>query len=266
MAKSGIVNTNLLDQSEINRIIDELETMPYGNAIEAVEYGVPSVYTNGLLLLYILSIPKLERNSYNLLLTRAAITEGKQIDLGFDRILVNEAEAYGIKDACLSINNSTVCKRSEKDCLTQILKGGSAKCNYRRTQEEIIEVLNEDVIYVTNFMGSIESKGKTQFLNGTYLLQLSNESVIIKNHTYSSSSIMKTQALPPVLANITHEDLLVDIKYVHEVSLKNINRLDKLGVRFNSSIGINVMIIGSMLACIGWLWYQQTKKLNLPRI
>lgn len=47
MAKSGIVNTNLLDQSEINRIIDELETLPYDNAIEAVEYGTPSIYSNG---------------------------------------------------------------------------------------------------------------------------------------------------------------------------------------------------------------------------
>lgn len=272
LAKSGIVNTNLLDQSEINRIIDELETLPYGNAIEAVEYGAPSIYTNGSLLLYILSIPKLERNYYNLLLIRAAINDEKQINLPFERVLVSEAETYGIKGNCLLISNSTVCQRSsvtklkEDDCLNRILKGGSARCKYRRTQEEIVELLSDDVIYVTNYKGLIKSNGKTEYLNGTYLLQLSNESVVIKNHTYTSSSITKFQALPPVLANITHDDLLLDIKYVHEVSLNNINRLNQLGVRFNGTIGINVMIIVSMTCCIGWLWYQQTKKLNLPEL
>ncbi|KAI8116187.1 Retrovirus-related Env polyprotein from transposon gypsy [Lucilia cuprina] len=272
MAKSGIINTNLLDQAEINRIIDELETLPYSNAIEAVEHEMPSVYTNGSLLLYILSIPKLGENVYNLLLTRATINEGRQIDLQFNKILINAAEIYGIIDNCLSINNSTVCKGSsvtrlkEDDCLNRILRGGATKCRYRLTREEIVEVLDEDVIFVTNFKGLVESNGTTTFLNGTYLLQLSNESVVIRNHTYSSSSIMRTQALPPVFANITHDDLLLDIKYVHEISLNNINRIDQLGTKFNSSIGINVMIIGSMVVCIGWLRYQQTRKLNLPKV
>lgn len=268
----GTKNTNLLDQVEMNRIIDELETLPYSNAIEAVEQGTPSVYTNGSLLLYILSIPKLGRSVYNVLLTRAAINGGKQIDLQFDKVLINEAEIYGITGNCLSINNSTVCKGSaltklkEDDCLSRILRGGSAKCKYRFTREEIVEVLDENVIYLTNFKGSVESNGTTTFLDGTYLLQLSNESVIIRNHTYSSNSIMRTQALPPLFVNITHDDMLLDIKYVHEVSLNNINRIDQLDTRFNSSIGINVIIIGSMAMCIGWLRYHQTKKLNLPKV
>lgn len=272
LAKSGIINTNLLDQSEINSVIDEFETLPYGNVIEAVEYGTPSIYTNGSLLLYILSIPKIEKQFYNLLLTRATIDDGKQIYLPFERVLVSEAESYGIKDNCLSINNLTVCQRSsvtkleEDGCLNTILRGGSAKCTYRRTQEEIVELLTDNVIYMTNYRGLIELNGKTEFLNGTYLLQLSNESVVIKNHTYSSKSITKVQALPPVLSNITHKDLLLDIKYVHEIGLNNINRLNQFGVRFNSTIGINVMFIASISLCIGWLWYQQTRKLNLPKL
>lgn len=272
MAKNGIVNTNLLNQAEINRILDELETLPYNNVIEAVEYATPSVYTNGSHLLYVLSIPKLGRSVYNLLLTRATINEGRQIDLQFKKVLINEAETYGLRDDCLSINNSTVCRRSsviklaEDDCLNRILKGGSARCKYKFNQDEVVEILDEDVVYVTNFKGVIKANGESKFLNGTYLLQLSNESIVIRNHTYSSSSITKTQALPPVLANVTHDDLLLDIKYVHEVSLNNINRLDHLGVKFNNSIGINVVLIGAIFGCIAWLWYQQVRKLNLPGI
>ena len=44
MAKSGIDNTNLLDKTEIEEIITEMETLPYSNAIEAIEYGEPTIY------------------------------------------------------------------------------------------------------------------------------------------------------------------------------------------------------------------------------
>ena len=163
MAKNEIVNTNLLNQAEFNRILDELETLLYNNVIEAVEYATLSVYTNGSHLLYILSIPKLGKSFYNLLLTRATINEGKQIDLKFKKVLINEAKTYELRDDCLSINNSTICRRSsviklvEDDCLNCILKGGSVRCKYKFNQEEVIEILNEDVVYVTNFNGVIKA-------------------------------------------------------------------------------------------------------------
>ncbi|XP_046810940.1 uncharacterized protein LOC124420803 [Lucilia cuprina] len=200
MAKSGIINTNLLDQAEINRIIDELETLPYSNAIEAVEHGMPSVYTNGSLLLYILSIPKLGENVYNLLLTRATINEGRQIDLQFNKILINAAEIYGIIDNCLSINNSTVCKGSsvtrlkEDDCLNRILRGGAAKCRYRLTLEEIFEVLDEDV---TNFKGLYFEKpfNLTTDASNTALGAVLSQGEIGKDRpiAYISRSLNKTE-------------------------------------------------------------------------
>ncbi|KAI8115989.1 hypothetical protein CVS40_11871 [Lucilia cuprina] len=100
------------------------------------------------------------------------LVEGKQVELPFEKVLVNEAETYGIKGNCLLINNSTVCKRSsltkleDEDCLSRILKGGSARCKYILTQEEIVELLSDDVIFLTNFKGLAESNDKTEYLNG----------------------------------------------------------------------------------------------------
>ncbi|XP_075157990.1 dopamine D2-like receptor [Haematobia irritans] len=272
LAKKGIVNTNLLNQEEINEIIDELETLPYSNIIEAIEYGTPSVYTNGSILLYVLSIPKLGKDFYNQLIVRATIREGRQIDLKFDKILINEAAIYGLKSSCLSINNSTVCQKSSliklspDHCLSRILKGGSAKCDYKFTNETIIEPLADDVIFVTNYEGWLEYDRENKFLNGTYLLQMFNESLTIKNQTYSSTTITKTQALPPVLANITHDNLLLDIEHVHSISLSNINRLEKLKTKFIQSFSMNVIIVVLIMTCIGWLWHRQTRKLNLPEV
>lgn len=53
--------------------------------------------------LCVLSIPKLEKILYNMLHTRAAVRGGKQIDLAFHKVLVNENESYGVKKDCLSI-------------------------------------------------------------------------------------------------------------------------------------------------------------------
>lgn len=58
MAKTGIVNTNLLDQSEIQRIISVQKNLPYQNLVEAMEYAKPSIYSNRTLLIYVLSVPK----------------------------------------------------------------------------------------------------------------------------------------------------------------------------------------------------------------
>lgn len=57
MARGGIVNSNLLDKVEIEHLLNEVETLPYQNVVEAVEYARPSVLSNGTMLLYILAMP-----------------------------------------------------------------------------------------------------------------------------------------------------------------------------------------------------------------
>lgn len=95
-------------------------------------------------------------------------------------MLINEAETYGTKGNCLSINNSTLCHKlsvvnlAEDKCLNRILKEGSAKWWYKFTKEEIIESLHEDVAYDINFYCVITVNREPKFLNRTYLLQLSN--------------------------------------------------------------------------------------------
>ena len=64
MAKAGIVNTNLLDTLELERLISEEESLPYENLIEAAEYANPSIYTNGTILLYVLLVPKVISQKY----------------------------------------------------------------------------------------------------------------------------------------------------------------------------------------------------------
>lgn len=269
LAKSGLVNTNLLNKEEINRIISEIETLPYVNEIQAIEYGSPSIYTNGSLLLYTLSIPKVRNEEYNLLLTRPSIINGAQIDLEFSKMLVNSLETFGITGECLSINNSTVCheeslkKLSEDSCVARLLKGGHTTCTFRSNNEEVVELIDEDTIFLTNFEGQLTSGNYSSQLNGTYVIRLSNETIYLKNKTFSTFASTNLQVLPPALTDITNRVQKIDLEHVHGLSIKNIKRLKELTqmVTVSSFTYASIVILGVLIAYFLW------RRINLdPRI
>lgn len=109
LAKTGIVNSRLLDHEEVQAILTEVRNLPYQNAVEALEFSRPSVLTNGTTLLYILAMPKVAPKEYRLLLLLPAILEGKQVMLRYDKVAVNTEETYAVVNDCLSIGNTTVC-------------------------------------------------------------------------------------------------------------------------------------------------------------
>jgi len=57
LAKASVVNTNLLDQKEVETLLAETRSLPYQNVVEAVEFAEPSILTNGTCLLYVLALP-----------------------------------------------------------------------------------------------------------------------------------------------------------------------------------------------------------------
>lgn len=272
LAKSGVINSNLLDRTEVENIITEIETLPYANAVEAIEFGNPSVYTNGSTLLYVISIPKLKKALYHRLIVRATIRENKQIDLPFSEILISQNETFGVKKPCLHINEVMVCRQSslsqlsEESCIPRLLKGGSADCGYKLVEMRIRELITDDTIFVTNYEGLMKTQKHSEMLNGTYLIQLSNETIQLGNETFSSTVISRMQPLPPVVTNVANERLLVDINQVHNISLRNINKLQYLRTELNLSLGIHFGLLTIIGLCIGLLWYRITRRLNLPTI
>uniref|UniRef100_A0A1A9VAG1 Uncharacterized protein n=1 Tax=Glossina austeni TaxID=7395 RepID=A0A1A9VAG1_GLOAU len=57
-AKSIVVKTDLLVTEGIHQIVSEVGLLPYSNEIEAIEYGKPTIFSNGTSLLYVVLIPK----------------------------------------------------------------------------------------------------------------------------------------------------------------------------------------------------------------
>lgn len=272
MAKNGIVNSNLLDLGEINIVINELETLPYQNVVEAIEYGQPSIYCNGTLMLYILSLPKINPKTYHLVTARATIRKSRQIDLEFQKLLVSHDETYGLNGHCLNIGNNSVCredvlkKLKEDSCLPRMLKGGDALCDYKTNTDEIIEQIGENTIFLTNFNGTLLNRNLSIPLEGTYLIQMSNETIRVKNKVYSSGTMISPQALPPVLTNVTSRRTIANLEFVHRLSAENIDKINFLHKTLNSSIFTEIAIILVTIGAICLLWKKIYVKANIPQL
>lgn len=272
MAKGGILNSNVLDREEVHRIIDEIATLPYSNELEAIEYAAPKVYTNGSTILYVLSLPKVRKAEYNYLIAKPSVQEGKVIDLQYGTLLVNEKETYGIIEPCMWINNNTVCegknlkKLPEDDCVPTLIKGGEAKCSYRSCEEEVVELVMEDTIFVTNFKGNLQSGNATKFLSGTYAVRLNNEEVRINNITYTSRSETSIQIQPQIAATILEGKRHLDMGYLHNISLQNIKELESLSQKYRYSVATDGTIF-LLIIILGYLcWKALYSHVRLPPI
>ncbi|XP_058985142.1 uncharacterized protein LOC131805666 [Musca domestica] len=267
LAKSRIINTNIVDREEINRILAEMETLPYENEIEAIEHGTPSIYVNGSMLLYIVSMPKLGRRDYNLLHTRASILDGKRIDIEYKKMLVNQDEACGITGSCSSTNNFTVCEMSDlegledDDCVPKLLK-----CRYRTGNQTILELVKEGTIFVTNYVGELRSDGTTRQLNGTYVILFYNKTIELDDKIFSNVLASRLQVLPPVLSKVISQGNRVDIDYLHELSITNIKRLKQLtqGVQAGGILSFFILVL--LIMAIGYLWKKVNGRVTLPDV
>jgi len=112
LAKASVVNTNLLDQKEVETLLAETRSLPYQNVVEAVEFAELSILTNGTCLLYVLALPKVVDTKYKLMLLYPTITEGKQVVLEYNRMAVDPQETYAVLGNCNIYNHETSIKNS----------------------------------------------------------------------------------------------------------------------------------------------------------
>lgn len=270
MAKNGIVNTNLLDKFELERLISEEETLPYENSIEAAEYAKPSIYTNGTFLLYVLSVPKVNPQEYRVILARASSSKEKQVELQYKNFMLNKEETYGMTGNCFTINNTTICEKSmlkklpEDGCDARLLKGGNANCHFIRNSAEIIELISDNTIFVTNFNGYLTSANETRSINGTFLVQLNNETLQIGNQTFTSKTFTKIQALPSVLTNVTSKGIKLNLEYIHALNQDNISHIKVLGTSFHISTTIEAVILGILAVTCYRIWKKITGTITIP--
>lgn len=242
LAKGKIINTNLLDKEEIGRLITEIETLPYTNEIEALEYAEPMMLVKDSTILYVVSIPKTSKRDYNHIIIRSTIRQNKQVYLEYKELLLNQHELFGIIQKCNSFHETIICEMNcleeikNDHCISQLIKGTQANCDYQFNRNQIIEAINDNTIYLSNFKGDILNNNTNKHLEGNFLIQYNNETIRINNATFTNREIKTSQVLPSVLQpNITEKGVKLGPEYLHDLHLNNVAQLQKLFTKHKES-------------------------------
>ena len=96
-----------------------------------------------------------------------------------------EDETYGIIGNCFTISNAIIYEKSklkkipEDICESRLPKGGNADCHFINNDAKIIELIHDNNIFITNFVGFLTYEKETRNIIGTFIVQLNNDSLKI---------------------------------------------------------------------------------------
>ncbi|KAH8333222.1 hypothetical protein KR067_005406 [Drosophila pandora] len=274
LAKTGVTNSNLLDHEEIETILTEVNDLPYQNAVEAVEFSRPTVLSNGTTLLYILALPKVSNRRYELVRLYPTVSGGRQIVLEHQKLALNGEETYAVVGSCSSIGNITVCPEEdlialeENSCIPRLLKGGHASCSYLRSNKEVVQLVEDGTLFLSNYNGSLATPEREYQLEGTYIVQFNNEVVIVRNKNFTAYSANHPMALPPVLTNITVTGYRPSLGYVDDVNAQNTQVMSGVsrGVTFSYVLEASLTLIVFLILFIIWRELISTEGIPTTRV
>lgn len=262
-AKVGVVNSFLLTSEEI-RIVKEIlnnDYIPFINLEQAFEFAEIKIASNHDSIIYILSIPTTHINSCSKMLVKP-IKFGKYINkIKYSNILICDSVMYGMKNACKSYNNITICNKNNLDdlesdmCLANLIKSKTANCSLINNQNiPTFEEISPGTILLNQFNGTILINAEPQNLNGTYVIQFCNTSVTIANYTYNFFEKTHLQTLPAILQpkflNQNIEETL-SLEMVKEIRANNTEAIDLLDDKHRkglaASLGLSLMAISTIV-------------------
>jgi len=90
-------------------------------------------------------------------------SDGKKVVLKYTTRAMDSLETYALLGNCVTIGNTTVCrekdllKLEEDGCIHRLLKGGQAECDYLRSNQESVELIDDSTIFLTNFNGTVST-------------------------------------------------------------------------------------------------------------
>jgi len=273
LAKTGVVNSNLLDHDEVETILSEVDSLPYQNMVEAVEFSRPTILTSGTSLLYILAMPKVTDRKYRLIyLDIGSISDGRQIVLEYNKLAVDARETYAVLGNCLSIGNTTVFqekdlhKLAEDSFVPRLVKGGHAACDYVRNDQEVVELIDDGMIFLTHFNGTVATSAKNYHLEGSFIVQYDNETITVGNRNYSSYSSTHLMSMPAVLTQITATGYQLSLNYVHDFKLKNLQKLSNMSTEILISYFTEVLMASIFMAVLYIVWRKITSTKGIPKL
>ncbi|KPU79148.1 uncharacterized protein Dana_GF27488 [Drosophila ananassae] len=170
------------------------------------------------------------------------------------------SKTYAVVGSCSSIGNITVCPEKdltaleESSCIPRLLKGGHASCSYLRSNEEVVQMVKDGTLFLSNYNGSITTSERDYQLEGTYIVQFNNEVITVRDKNFTAYSANHPMALPPVLTNITVTGYRPSLGYVDDVNAQNIQLISDVsrGVTLSFVLEVSLTVVVFSILFIIW--------------
>lgn len=271
-AKTDTINSIILSEYETEQIENLFnKEIVFMNLEELLEFSKIKIATNGKNLLYIISIPLISNETCTHTILKP-IKKGKIIyEIKYTKIIQCNQINYGLKGNCETHNDKSICNKinlvdlSNDTCITPLLRSRTPNCKIINSQhvadhEEILT----GTILLNDFRGTVLIDREETTLEGTFLVQSQNSTIVIANDVYETKMMTYAEAAPPVLqlqARESKVEEVLSLQMLKEFNINNTRELEMIRDDSTKTATINVSVTGTLLlaliAAIGWIAKQK---------
>lgn len=178
LAKLGVLNTKVLNFSEMRRIIrDEIGHEMHIPLIEILEHATFSILESNSIYVLLIKYPRVQFGGKLYAIRAVANRTGK---LELEKFAVENDRKYHTVSACKRFINANVCSYREHTCTEELLNGMVTNCNLIKEKMLDIEEFDEGKIVIN---GNHTINGLTR--TGVFMIMF-NGTVVIDGTNYTN--------------------------------------------------------------------------------
>lgn len=277
-ARIGIVNSIILNKKEIDLAIKEMnkENMPFDTAEDALELAKVSVLRNFSSILYVVKIPLTTKEIYENLILKAVIKNDVIIDLKYNNVLRNKERIFGIQNNCEKYNKISICKQNElldlsnDFCIYKLIKSLNSSCHFINCHHiPRDELIAPGILFLNNYQGNITIDDDMRVMNGTYIINFKNESIMVNGRAYKNFEAPPLRIMPAIAQPTPREESLTKLLSLEALSELHINntieiqslQTEKTVNRVSAGLTLIIIIV---LVVSSNKWYYKRKKQSKP--
>lgn len=232
--KVNLPSNKILTLTEIIRIKDLLVNQGIKITLpdEALQFVTPKIAINGETLLYILQVPKLEKETSSTLRIIPLVINNTVIRDHPLYLIRNNQKLYTTLDHKQFVQSHSEIQEFDDNCIKPLIMGTSSHCNVTSQMETEMQFISENKLIINNANNETlhsDCGPSDRKLTGNFLLTFWNCTITIKNRKFQSYELTsELQEIQGALYNINATRQLIkalDINTIKEENTQNRNEI-----------------------------------------
>ncbi|XP_055623731.1 uncharacterized protein LOC129767135 [Toxorhynchites rutilus septentrionalis] len=264
LSRLGVISTALLYPTELELATQllksqEIEITSYDQTYEYLEM---MALHNDSSIVFVVKIPRLRNESYQLLRIEPIPIDQKSIKINSKFAITGEDESFLSDEKCNQIENTFLCNIEKltnvtcDECYHQLLRGKPSKCTFiSDTSTSAIKIMENNGILVKNAFIPIQLNNTCGYgpknLTGMFFITFNNCSISIRNTRFDSKVFRfdkKPDILPLHFVTVNKTNIIVEpMEMLHDLQTNNRHRINHLEIINKKTSLVNYGIIVSIV-------------------